>query len=270
MSLFEENILSPSLFYPTNLTSPFGWIGGKRKLANLIVSMMPKHSCYVEVFGGGLSVLYAKPKITREKYNEVINDINSELINLHKIIQTRPASLSDYLNDMLRSREIFYDIKKGILKPRNDIQKAAFYFYRIAFSFGSNTREFGMYKGKKPKNIYKSFKVYAQRLKGVCIENMDFKKLIQQYDSKDSFFYLDPPYVGTEHQYKHTGGFKLDAHKDLCTMLSNIKGKFLLSYNDCEFVREQYKDFKIQKVQVRYTISQEHSRMNNELLIYNY
>lgn len=46
---------------PTKLKAPFGWVGGKSKLAQSIVSLMPPHKRYIEVFGGGLSVLYAKP-----------------------------------------------------------------------------------------------------------------------------------------------------------------------------------------------------------------
>ncbi|WP_343217636.1 DNA adenine methylase [Helicobacter sp. 13S00477-4] len=50
------------LFLPTTLKAPFCWVGGKSKLAKTIVEMIPEHACYVEVFGGSLSVLYAKPK----------------------------------------------------------------------------------------------------------------------------------------------------------------------------------------------------------------
>jgi site-specific DNA-adenine methylase len=59
----------------TKLKAPFGWVGGKSKLAKDIVSLFPQHTTYVEVFGGALSVLYAKE---RSKV-EVVNDINSEL-----------------------------------------------------------------------------------------------------------------------------------------------------------------------------------------------
>ncbi|MCI6988741.1 MAG: DNA adenine methylase [Campylobacter sp.] len=70
-------------------------------------------------------MFYAKEKSKAE----VINDINGELINLHRIIQTRPQSLQIKLNKMLKSREIFEDIKFKRVKPKNNIQKAAFYFY---------------------------------------------------------------------------------------------------------------------------------------------
>ena len=62
----------------TKLKAPFGWVGGKSRLAKDIVDLIPSHSIYIEVFGGALSVLYAK----KPSKLEVVNDINSELVNL--------------------------------------------------------------------------------------------------------------------------------------------------------------------------------------------
>ncbi|KHF20901.1 DNA methyltransferase, partial [Vibrio parahaemolyticus] len=79
---------------------------------------------------------------------EVVNDINSDLINLHRIIRNRPASLQAELNSLFRSRELFFDIKNGKIKPKNDIQKAAFYFYLLATSFGAKGDNFAMDKSR--------------------------------------------------------------------------------------------------------------------------
>lgn len=143
-------------YKPTALKSPFGWVGGKRSLAKDIVGIMPPHNRYIEVFAGGLSVLYAKSSSRdlieqriknqnnksvatnkRYKYTEIINDINGDLINLHNVIKKYPQSLEIELSNMLCSREIFESIKKGVIKPRNDIQRASFYYYLLSFSFSS-------------------------------------------------------------------------------------------------------------------------------------
>lgn len=74
----------------TKIKAPFWWVGGKSKLAKDIVDLIPQdHRKYVEVFGGALSVLYAKEKSKLE----VVNDINSELVNLHRAIRTNPQTL---------------------------------------------------------------------------------------------------------------------------------------------------------------------------------
>jgi len=247
---------------------PFGWVGGKTRLAKKIIKLIPPHELYVEVFGGALAVLYAKERSKRE----VINDIDGELINLHKIIKTRPETLSMYLNTMLISRELFNNIKNGELKPRNDIERAAFFYYKIQNSFGSTNTTFAMNAKKRGvNNIYKSFLKHSERLKMVTIENKDFSYILKHYDKPFTFFYLDPPYVGTEKYYKNLAeGFTLDDHKRLADILKNIKGKFLLSYNDCKLVRELYKDFVIIDINTKYILNGSKPKDAKEVLVMNY
>jgi DNA adenine methylase len=208
-------------------------------------------------------------------YREVVNDINGDLINLHRVIRSRPQSLSYYLNQMLISREIFEDIKSSKVKPRNNIERASFYYYQLQQSFGAKGEHFAMSaKGRKPKNIYKDFYSWSKRLKLVTIENMSFEKVIKEYDKEESFFYLDPPYVSTEKLYKNIGGFGVKEHELLARLLKNIKGKFLLSYNDCSLVRELYKDFNIGYTgEVSYTLGKNFHKKDKvvrELFIKNY
>lgn len=257
----------------TKLKAPFGWIGGKSKLAKEIVeAISSEHKTYVEVFGGALSVLYAKAPSRLE----VVNDINSELVNLHRCIRTNPQSLSMYLNNMLISRELFDEIKTKKIKPRNKIEAAAFYLYQLTQSFGSKGDNFAMSakSGRKPKDIYKSYQKWASRLRGVTIENKSFAELIRLYDKEDVLFYCDPPYVSTESYYKNTGGFGLAEHELLADTLSKIKGKFLLSYNDCQYVRELYRDFNIKVTgEIEYTLGKNVHGKNKsvrEILISNY
>ena len=255
------------------MKAPFGWVGGKSKLAKDIVKELPNnHTTYVEVFGGALSVLYAK----EPSKIEVVNDINSHLINLHRAIRNNPKTLSMYLNNMLISRELFDDVKHGRLKPTNNIQAAAYYLYQLTQSFGSKGDNFAMSakSGRKPKNIYKSYQKWSHRLKGVTIENKSFDELIKLYDKDETLFYCDPPYVATENYYKDTGGFGLEEHEQLADTLSNIKGKFILSYNDCQYIRELYRGFNIKATkEVEYTLGKNVHKKNKsvkEILISNF
>lgn len=254
-----------------HLKAPFAWIGGKSKLAEDIVAMFPEHRLYVEVFGGALNVLYRKPHSIKQA--EVVNDINSELINLHRIIRTNPQSLSMHLNRLLISRELFSDILSERTKPRNNIERAAHYFYLLSQSFGAKGTTFAMNaKSRRPKDIYKDFGKWSKRLKFVTIENMSFDKLIGTYDKEDAFFYCDPPYVSTEKYYHHTGGFGEVEHRKLSELLHGIKGKFLLSYNDCELVRELYADMMITSTkEINYTLRGAGSKKTvREVIITNY
>ena len=255
------------------LKAPFAWIGGKSKLADDIVAMFPEHRLYVEVFGGALNVLYRKPSPTSSRQAEVVNDINGELINLHRIIRTNPQSLSTCLNRLPISREVFADILSGRMKPTNNIERAAFYYYLLTQSFGAKGTTFAMSaKSRRPKDIYKDFGQWSRRLKFVTIENMSFDRLIRTYDSDDAFFYCDPPYVSTESYYQHTGGFGELDHRQLSELLHGIKGKFLLSYNDCDLVRELYADMNILSSKpIDYTLRRAHRKKEvREVFISNY
>ena len=66
---------------------------------------------------------------------ETINDINNDLINLWEIIKNYPQSLSHYLNQLFVSRVIFNNIKLKKYTPRNNVEKAAYFYYIISQSF---------------------------------------------------------------------------------------------------------------------------------------
>lgn len=112
--------------------------------------------------------------------------------------------------------------------------------------------------------------LYSKRLKTAVIENMSYEKLIKEYDNKEALFYVDPPYVGTEKYYKTPNGFNMNDHINLADILKNIKGKFVISYNDCEVVRDLYKDFKIKRIKTKYSLNAASKRSANELIITNY
>jgi len=255
------------------LKPPHGWVGGKSKLSKEIVGLIPdNHDLFIEVFGGALNVLYAKELPTRASYREVVNDYNSQLINLHRTIRKNPKLLQKYLNGLFVSRKIFSYILNGTYKPKNNIEKASFYFYQLTQSFGSKGTHFAMNaKSRKPRDLNKDFTKWSQRLKRVTIENLDFEKLIKEYDKEISFFYCDPPYVGTESYYKNVREFDLNDHNRLYFALKEIKGKFLLSYNDTPYIRDLYKDFKIvESSEVRYTLASKSSKKVREIFITNY
>jgi DNA adenine methylase len=103
---------------------------------------------------------------------------------------------------------------------------------------------------------------------------MSFEKLIRTYDRDGALFYCDPPYYKTEKYYKNIGEFGEVEHRLLADTLKKIDGNFLVSYNDCEFIRELYKDFKIvESKEIDYTLGknvQGKSKRVREIFIMNY
>jgi len=217
------------------------WIGGKKALRELIVSLFPiYYERYIEVFGGGGWVLFHKPP---GNDFEVYNDFNGLLTNLYRCIREKPNQLMEALHFVLNSREDFDKVKDALSRdsPESDVIRASFFYQLIRYSYASGLTSYG----SQPHDIWSNFPIIEQahrRLSKVVIENKDFEKLIRQYDRPVSFFYADPPYFETEKYYKNVGegGFKEEDHIRLRDALMNIEGKFLLSYNDCSFIRELY------------------------------
>ena len=110
----------------------------------------------------------------------------------------------------------------------------------------------------------------CRRLQKVVIENKDFEKLITQQDSEVSFFYCDPPYFETEGHYEVV--FRKEDHVRLRDTLKGIQGKFMVSYNDCAYIRELYQDFQIEAVTRINNLAQRYDNGSEfpEVLIANY
>ena len=195
------------------MRSFMGWIGGKSHLKNQIISLIPSDSNrYIEVCGGAGWVLFGKDKIKGQI--EIFNDIDGDLINLYKQIKYNCSALQKEI-DWLQSRELFsqyrYEIEQQV--ELTDLPK------------------------------------YKERLKSVIIENRDFEDLIKTYDRDSALFYVDPPYVASECYYnRNYTKFNKDDHIRLNAVLKGIKGRFILSYNDCDFIRNLYKDYNIKCV----------------------
>jgi len=100
--------------------------------------------------------------------------------------------------------------------------------------------------GTEPKKlIYNDINRYDLTIYADKVHHLDYKKIFEMYDSVDTFFYLDPPYFKKEYLYDGCGDYTKQFHIELRDILKNIKGKFLLSYEDGSFIRELYKDFNI-------------------------
>lgn len=251
------------------MNSFISWIGGKKALRKIILEQFPESGSfdrYIEVFGGAAWVLFGLEKPA--KY-EVYNDVNGELVNLFRCVKYHPAALQEELRWILISREQFYDVREGIgISGFTDIQRAARFFILIKESYGSALHSFGMMNNNLQTAVEYLNEVSA-RLRRTVIDNLDFEQLITLYDRESSLFYLDPPYFSAEKVYKNK--FTKEDHIRLQHSLNNIKGKFILSYNDCMEIRNLYKDYNIiDTSRTDSLVSKTHSRQYAEIIIKNY
>lgn len=245
-------------------------IGGKKLLRDVIISRFPSDPAerYIEVFGGAGWVLFRKEKYPAQL--EVFNDLDNHVVNLFRCIKHHREALQKEL-EWLPSARIFFNecLQMVDLSGLTDIQKAARFLYLIKISFGADARTFKTFKSSLSKTIA-FLEIIQERLDGVVIECKDFENLISVYDRPDALFYLDPPYVGTEQLYAVP--FNRDDHLRLCNRLKSIKGRFVLSYNDCDFIRDLYSQFYIENIVRRSTLSAKGNNQSpfHEVIIRNY
>lgn len=236
------------------MKSPIPWIGGKTLLKKKILEVFPPQESYnrfIDVFGGGGSILFAKDKYADL---EVYNDANSDLVNFFRCLKYHREELQKEIRYYLNSREMFFDCRQRLETVGfTDIQRAAMFYMLVKTGFGASLRTFGC--NKKRLNT-DEFEGIEQRLDGVVIENKDFENLIKVYDREKALFYCDPPYHRTERHY--TVKFTESDHERLCAVLHGIKGGFVLSYNDDEYIRDLYSDCNI------YAVSRNNSLSSGE------
>ena len=167
-------------------------------------------------------------------------------------------------------------ILKEIDQPVEDeVQKAAIFLYLITGSFGSQVGGgWGYAKTRKPKNFHDLdvIRNVQDRLQSVLIDNRSFEKVITAFDSKDTLFYLDPPYwINGQKFYQYE--FLSADHERLNELLKGIQGRFVLSYNDCPAIRSMYRGFTVKRTkEVHYSMNnkRDKSRQKRELLITNF
>jgi len=222
------------------MNSPITYFGGKSKLSKKFIEFIPRHKTFVEVFGGSGSFLFAK----KPSEIEVYNDIDKRLYVFFKVIKDpikfslfeKLASLTPYSRE-----EFFYNMS---FEGANDLDIAYNFWILNKQTFSGKTGEAWSYSVTTGHEIAENVSRYINsilkfpsihnRLKNVIIENEDFRKLIPKYDTEDTFFYLDPPYL---HETRRSGWYKYEMgdedHKDLLELILTLKGKVMISgYNN--------------------------------------
>jgi DNA adenine methylase len=255
------------------MNSPFAWPGGKRALQKTLLSLIPEHRIYAEVFAGSAKLLFAKEPANLE----VMNDLNGEVINFFRVVKHRPAELAELLQlDCIhagRFREL-----RAKTDQELEIDRALRFAYLVWYSFGAKGEHFArgsahILRPKRPLNRVRDLLMAtAERLASVLIEQQDFAEILLRYDSPETFFYLDPPYVNFQPNGRYAP-LEKKRRAEMFEQLATLKGKFLMSFDDCAEIRRLAKihGFKKRRVGVVYTICGAAERKSSpELLIANY
>lgn len=220
-------------------------MGGKYFLLDKLLPLIPPHRAYVEVFGGGASLLLNKPPSTVEVYN----DIDGELVNLFMVVRDHPSEFVRAVASLPYGRELYEKwqkaIKRNALKG-GKVERAARFYFLLRSSFFGHVEKGWRFavKSAEAHRLYTSLceiEAIARRLQDVYVDHLDFHRCLKNWNRPDTFFFLDPPYFNST-AYRHgVRPFTLKDHMDLAAATRTLRAKWLLTYNDCPKVRELYR-----------------------------
>lgn len=249
------------------LKPPFARIGNKFKLRDKITPLIPQHKIYVEPFAGSAAIFFNKEKA---KIN-VLNDLNKDVIKRLRMVKNAPSDLSTYKQDLNTIPKIkkFYT---NHLNSKQDELLAEHIRTNNGFSGNRVDKVSQIYRAHNPFSTFERLPEYKNYLKGVKLSSKDYEEIINEWDSPETFFFIDPPYENTNTSFDYAEDIVFDFMR-LCDTLHKIKGFFMLTINDSSYIRKLFNDFYIKKINVPQYWGNAIGRINKprkELIIMNY
>ncbi len=234
----------------------FGWYGGKYSHLNWLLPLLPQTTHYCEPFGGSAAVLLNRKPAPVETYN----DIDSEVVNFFRVLRNQKEALIEAIGLTPFSREEFELALSQSDTTISDLEKARRFFIRArqvrsglaqtassgrwanclltsrAGMAGAVSRWLGSVEGLSE---------IVQRLLRVQIENAPALEVIGRYDSEETLFYCDPPYVHSSRGDSKAYAYEMTDkdHRELAHMLHNVKGKVAISGYEGTLMSELYHDW---------------------------
>ncbi len=214
------------------MKTPISYYGGKQKLVPTILPMIPAHQMYAEPFVGGGAIFFSKPPSNIE----VINDTNTELINFYRMLQNKYVELESMVKVTLHSRRLHKDARVVYENPHlfDEVKRAWAVWVLSTQSFCAildGSWGYDKSKNTTTKKISNKRNEFSEqmavRMQNVQLECADALYIIKSRDTINTFFYCDPPYFNSD--CGHYDGYSEQDFENLLILLSQMKGKFLLS-----------------------------------------
>jgi DNA adenine methylase len=262
------------------VNSPFKWVGGKSRLRKQIISLLPEHTCYVELFAGAAWILFGKPPSNVE----VLNDIDLDLVTFFHVVKEKPEEFISSFKWELVSRAEFERLASLNPSQLTDVQRAHRFYYLIMASWGGEfhyprfqtsindgghgNRLFGALQ-----TLEKRIMPVYERLRNVIIENLDWQDCFDRYNRPGTLMYIDPPYPENGCNYVYNMRERSE-HELLASKLNSAQCKWILSSYDTPFVRDLFRNRTIISLESKSGMDTEkngNTRVTNkEVVILNY
>lgn len=258
-----------------NNISPLRYPGGKTRACKIIDEIIMQYfdislfdTLCSPFFGGGSFEFYFQ-----NKYNHklIVNDKFIPLYNFWKQIKINKDILCDELYKISSvSKEQFTNYRNIIMDLNDDIlQQALLYFIINRCSFSGATLSGGYSKEASLKRFTLSSinKIKSLDFTNIDIYNYDFEYFINNFNNEKTLLFLDPPYY-LEKQSKLYGN-NGDMHENFNHLLlfDVIKTKkyWIITYNNCEYIKDLYKDYKI--IDVNWSYGMNKSKKSSDIII---
>jgi len=224
---------------PNKLRPPVKWHGGKYYLSNRIIEKFPKHHTYVEPFGGAASVLLNK----HESPVEVYNDLDCRITRLYRVLRDHPEELQRVLQ-LTPYSEVEFNQVLNAKDEENEIELARRDFVRWRQSLGGRGDAFSFTKHRVRRGmadvvsgylstIDEQLPLIAERFRTVQIVERPAVDVIKKWDSPETLFYCDPPYVLSTRDIntRDVYGYEMseEEHTELADTLNACEGMVILS-----------------------------------------
>lgn len=244
----------------------FRWIGSKARIMPKLMSLFPQHRRYVSVFGGsGADVLCKPPSET-----EVFNDLSKDIVNVFHVLRDNKLrrqlciALEFTPYSRLEYAKCLDIIQSGKRAP---VDRAWAFLVCTTLGYGPQdpaTASAGSFAVKPQLASYGRFQraaeeitMVARRFRRVIIENLDWRVLVEKYDTTDTFFYLDPPYVWSSRVSQRIYAHEMedDAHSTMLACLQQVKGLVMLSGYANPLYDKALRSWRNVKIRTRCTVS---------------
>jgi DNA adenine methylase len=256
---------NPSHNVEVNYTvrSPLRYPGGKTRAVEIISRSFPSRikELVAPFFGGGsIELLFAARGVRVHGY-----DVFRPLVEFWQCLLLERDQLANEVEKYYPlSRERFYQLQEQQTKFPAKLERAAVYYVLNRCSFSGATLSGGMSPGHPRFTLSSIQRLREFNNPNIWVEKADFEESLARH--QHMFAYLDPPYLIDSGLY----GKKGDAHKDFdhvrLAKILKARRNWVLSYNDCEDIRELYRGFKIMTPNWKYGMSND--KTSKEVLIF--
>ena len=263
----EENIL--------NNISPLRYPGGKTRACKIIDNIITKHFDIAQFdtlcspfFGGGSFEFYFQ-----NKYNHklIVNDKFTPLYNFWKQIKTNKDILYEELSKITSvSKEQFINYRNTIMELNNNmLQQSLQYFIINRCSFSGATLSGGFSEEASLKRYTPSSinKIKLLDFTNIDVYNFDFEHFINNFTNEKTLIFLDPPYYLEKQSklYGNNGDMHENFNHNLLYDLMKTKNNWIITYNNCEYIKKLYKDYLI--IEVTWSYGMNKSKSSSEIII---